>query len=249
MRVFVFASNIVGMRCLDKLAHNRDAEIVGVCTHAGRSDGVARMARFLDVPLFDDADLHDPYGRARIATLGADVAFSLYYARILKRDVIDLFPGGIINLHPSLLPHNRGSYTPTWIILESTPAGATLHYIDDGVDTGPIIAQRPVTVEAWDTGETLNRKLVEACCGLFAETLPAILAGEVEATPQPGGWPPARRRRDVEALEKLDPNQPMKIGWVLDLLRARTFDQYKGCYIEKDGRKVYLRLHMEPEGM
>lgn len=248
MRVFVFAANVVGMRCLDKLAHARDAEIVGVCTHAGRTDGVARVARFLGVPLFDDADLHSAEGRARIAALEPELAFALYYARILKREAIDLFPAGVINLHPSLLPHNRGSYTPTWIILENAPAGATLHYIDDGVDTGPIIAQRAVTVEAWDTGETLNAKLVEACCGLFTETLPDILAGNVEATPQPAGWPPARRRRDVEGLEKLDLTTPMRVGWLLDMLRARTFSAYRGCYFEANGRRVYVRVQLEPEG-
>ena len=92
---------------------------------------------------------------ADIKELGADVALSVFFGYILSPGFIDLFPQGVINLHPAYVPYNRGAFTNVWSIVDDTPAGATLHYIDTGVDTGDMIAQRRVSIEPVDTANLI----------------------------------------------------------------------------------------------
>jgi len=76
--------------------------------------------------------------------LKPDVGVSVLYTHILSPAVISAFPRGIVNLHPSLLPYNRGVHPVFWAVVDGLPAGVTLHYIDEGVDTGDIVAQKHV---------------------------------------------------------------------------------------------------------
>jgi methionyl-tRNA formyltransferase len=65
---------------------------------------------------------------------------------LITKDIINLFPKKIINLHPSFLPWNRGYHPNYWSAKENTPYGVTIHYIDEGIDTGMIIAQTEFSI-------------------------------------------------------------------------------------------------------
>jgi methionyl-tRNA formyltransferase len=108
----------------------------------------------------------------------------------------------VINLHISLLPYNRGADPTLWSVLEDTPAGVTIHYIDEGVDTGDVIAQRPVELTGDDTLATAYAKLQHAMVELFREQWPAISAGTNERAPQPPGGT-AHKVADRAAVEHL----------------------------------------------
>lgn len=77
-----------------------------------------------------------------IASLKPDYVLSYCYRFIIKSDVIALLPKKIINLHISYLPWNRGADPNIWSFLDNTPKGVTIHYVDEGLDTGPIICQK-----------------------------------------------------------------------------------------------------------
>jgi methionyl-tRNA formyltransferase len=150
-------------------------------------------------------------GDEEVLAFGADEPFvpgdprlvvSHGYRRILRRDVLDLLPGRVINLHISLLPYNRGADPTLWSVLEDTPAGVTIHYIDEGVDTGDVIAQREVELADDDTLATAYAKLQAAMTELFREHWPAIAAGTCDRIPQgPGGT--THRVADRAAVEHL----------------------------------------------
>ncbi|MEM7784879.1 MAG: formyltransferase family protein [Planctomycetota bacterium] len=75
------------------------------------------------------------------------------YRHIIGTEVLDLFPSRAINLHISFLPWNRGADPNFWSFIEDTPKGVTIHYLDEGVDTGDIICQQELQFES--EGETL----------------------------------------------------------------------------------------------
>lgn len=89
------------------------------------------------------------------------------YLRILSKEFINKFKGRIINIHPSLIPKFCGDgYYGERVhkaVLESGEeyTGATLHFVDEGVDTGPIILQKKVNVEKDETVETLQKKVLK----------------------------------------------------------------------------------------
>ena len=194
--------------------------------------------------IFDGSRLRQAETLEAIADLQPDIGLSVLFDYILKEEFLSLLPEGCLNLHPSLLPYNRGNYPNVWSIVEGTPAGVTLHYIDIGIDTGDIVAQREVVVEPVDTGETLYRKLEIASLDLFIDTWPLVASGNAPKTPQTKAGGTYHRRKDTESIDHIDLGGQYTAKYLIDVLRARTFAPYSGAYIEVDGKRVYLRLQL-----
>lgn len=117
----------------------------------------------------------------------ADLWVSVHYPRIFTKREIALPKLGIVNVHNSYLPWNRGAHACTWALVDETPHGATMHWIDDGVDTGPILLQRRVSVEPTDTTESLYEKTAEVELDIFKIGMDMILSGNLRKIPQPMG--------------------------------------------------------------
>jgi methionyl-tRNA formyltransferase len=117
-----------------------------------------------------------------------DPAFAVVhgYRVILRRPVLERLPDRVVNLHISYLPFNRGADPTLWSVIEDTPAGATIHYVDEGVDTGDVIVQRRVALADGDTLATAYAALQDALAELFRAHWPAIRAGTCPRTPQEG---------------------------------------------------------------
>ena len=96
------------------------------------------------------------------------------YMRMIKPPLLEAFPRRIINIHPSLLPAFPGLEAWRQALTAGVPeTGCTVHYVDAGMDTGEIIAQRAVPVLPGDTAETLHARIQVAEHALY----PAVLAG------------------------------------------------------------------------
>lgn len=116
-----------------------------------------------------------------------DFAVSYGYRHIIKSDVLNHMKDQIINLHISYLPWNRGADPNLWSFLEDTPKGVTIHYVDEGIDTGDIISQKLVEFDASrETLRTTYGKLSEEIIMLFQETWSLIVNGQVMAKKQTG---------------------------------------------------------------
>lgn len=82
---------------------------------------------------------------SEIIDIGPDLIISHGYKKIISKDIVSAYQGKIINLHISYLPWNRGAHPNFWSILEDTPRGVAIHFIDEGVDTGDIIFQSNIS--------------------------------------------------------------------------------------------------------
>lgn len=112
-----------------------------------------------------------------IATLNClqpDIILAVYWPYILPRDVFLSPKNGAINFHMAFLPYNRGKKPNVWPILDGSPAGISMHYIDEGIDSGPIIARRQIAVEVIDTAESLFYKQAKEFPKLFSEVWPSL---------------------------------------------------------------------------
>lgn len=117
-----------------------------------------------------------------------EFAVSYRYRYIVTNAVIYYLRGKIINLHISLLPWNRGADPNLWSFLEDTPKGVTIHYVDDGLDTGDIIAQKESVFDSPEetlasTYKKLNSEIIE----LFRENWPLIATGNAPRMKQASG--------------------------------------------------------------
>ena len=247
MRILLLANNWVGWQ-VGQWLQEQGESIVGLVVHPPQKrkfgDGIINIARVSAAHVFDGSTLRQPDVLKAIEALHPDIGLSVFFGYILRPKFLDLFPSGVVNLHPAYLPYNRGAYPNVWSIVEGTPAGVTLHYIDPGVDTGDIVARRRVLPEPTDTGETLYRRLEKACVDLFKETWPSIRSGQAPRIPQSRDEGTYHHSSDVEQVDHIDLDREYTARELIDIIRARTFPPYPGAYFTHEGRKVYMRLQL-----
>lgn len=99
-------------------------------------------------------------------------------ARILPKEVIDLFPYGILNMHPGLLPENRGLDTIEWAALKGIPQGVTTHLIDQNIDRGTLIDKREIKTYPDDTALDIWLRLQSLQLKMMIEAIERIESGE-----------------------------------------------------------------------
>jgi methionyl-tRNA formyltransferase len=246
MRVVCFCNNWLGWQALQWLTREGE-ELVAVVVHpaerAKYAEEIRTLAAEAGASVIDGAQLRDSHVVERIRDLKAEMGVSVLFGYILREPILSAFPRGCINLHPALLPFNRGAYPNVWSIVEKTPAGVTLHYLDKDVDTGDIIAQEEVPVSVTDTGASLYQKLQRAGLKLFQETWPSIRSGAVQRKPQEGAGT-FHRIRDVDGLDEIFLERSYRAGDLLNMIRARTFPPHAGVYFRHNGRKVYVRVEL-----
>jgi phosphoribosylglycinamide formyltransferase 1 len=98
-----------------------------------------------------------------LARQGVDLVVCAGYMHLLEPVFLERFPDRVVNVHPAPLPAYPGAHPLEDLLAAGAPeAAATIHYVDDGVDTGPVIASEPVPVRPGDTVETLRGRVHEA---------------------------------------------------------------------------------------
>src|SRR5688572_25850818 len=83
--------------------------------------------------VFDGSQLGERQMIDGIQQLRPELGLSVFFGYILKPPFLSIFPRGCLNLHPAYLPYNRGAHPNVWSIVDRTPAGVTLHYLDAGI--------------------------------------------------------------------------------------------------------------------
>ncbi len=114
----------------------------------------------------------------RLRFYGADIIVLAGYMRIVKRKLLDAFPRRILNIHPSLLPAFPGMASWKQALDHGVKiVGCTVHFVDEGMDTGPIILQRAVPVLDDDTPETLHARIQKEEHMAYPEAIRIAIAG------------------------------------------------------------------------
>ncbi len=160
------------------VSHHTDAR-----SRNGRELEVAKIAEQHAIPLLLPERPVDI--KEQLIALDADVAVLVAYGKIIPQSIIDIFPRGIINIHPSLLPKYRGP-TPieSPIVHGDSETGVSIMQLASGMDTGPVYAQQTISLSGTETKFDLYNTLVTKSTELFFSVLPAILDGSLHPVPQ-----------------------------------------------------------------
>lgn len=140
--VSAVASSVEGVRALDR----------------ARAGSVPAKAFVLDS--FESRDERDAAMASWLEANGVRIVVCAGFMQLLTPEFLDRFPGRIVNVHPSLLPEFAGT-RPIDDAIEAGAAetGVTVHFVDEGIDTGPIIAQERLAIAPGETGEHLRVRL------------------------------------------------------------------------------------------
>src|ERR1041384_1308080 len=169
---------------------------------------LGEVARRLSIPIKPVVNCNAPEFIAELRQDPPDLVVSAFFGQMFKGELIRTPRLGCLNTHPSLLPRHRGTNPVYWAMVdESKETGITIHQIDEGVDTGGIVAQVTVPIAPCDTHHTLYRKTVVAGSKLVEKTLRQILEHQhIESRPQPAGpWKaaPAPTPESFRVFQKL----------------------------------------------
>jgi len=191
MRIIFAGYPEIGIPSLEKLSKKH--EIAGVLTHPDRVSGRGKKrvpppikvkAEELGIPVFQTEKIDKPFMNM-ISSLKPDILVVVAYGKILKKDFIDLFPRGGVNLHPSLLPLYRGpSPIQAAILNGDSETGITVQRIAVDVDSGDILDQLRIPLYGTETTLSLTGRISILGADLLLRVLDDIEKGKETATPQ-----------------------------------------------------------------
>ncbi len=195
---------------------------------------VKAAAAAMGLPVHQPPSLKSRDLQREMAALAPDVIVVAAYGLFLPRAVLDLPRYSCLNVHPSLLPRLRGpSPVSTAIVEGETTTGVTIMQMDEGVDSGPVLAQRQTPTEESETAETLTARLFEMGAGLLVEVLPDWVEGRIQARPQDES-----RATITKLLTRADGRIDWKMSADQIARRIRGYAPWPGAYTYWGGKML-----------
>jgi methionyl-tRNA formyltransferase len=195
---------------------------------------VAGAATALGLSVVQPASLKEPEAVAELVNLRPDVIVVAAFGQLLPQSVLAIPRYGCLNIHPSLLPRFRGASPVAAAILAGNEfTGVSIMLMDEGMDTGPILARVQIPIFGVDTTGTLTAKLSRIGVQLLLEVLPRWLKGEL--TPQPQDEALASYCRPIS-------KEAGEINWGLTAAslwrQVRAYSPWPGSYAIWQGRRL-----------
>jgi len=221
-------------------------DVVAVVTQPDAPQGRSRsrlvpppvkvVAEAEDLTVFQPEKPTDGAFLLRLRDTRPDIGVVVAYGHILKPELLELPPRGMVNVHPSLLPALRGPAPVEWAVINGLEeTGVTIMQLDAGMDTGPILHQIPDHVDADVTGGELSEHLAELGAQALVETLALLEQDTLRPVPQ------------NETLATYAPKltrEIARIDWTKDAAAVarliRGLDPRPGAWTELDGVEVKL---------
>lgn len=180
-----------------------------------------------------------------------DLLLSIFFEYRVRPFLLKTAKLGGINIHPSALPHNGGFHSSFWGIVEQTPFGATFMWMDEGLDTGGVIAQKTFADDGIMTANDVRTRQRRMCAELFEENIDRLVAGDV---PWSAGQPCSYHfKKDIVAATTFTENDQVTIGRLMRLGRATAHGENGLTIRAKSGDQFRMqitvsRIPAEPAG-
>lgn len=247
MRVVFFGTPEFAVPSLRALV-GEGFDVVAVVTQPDAAQGRSRsrlvpppvkvVAEAEDLPVFQPETPTDGAFLLRLRDLKPDIGVVVAYGHILRPELLELPPRGMLNVHPSLLPGLRGAAPVEWAIIRGfETTGVTIMKMDAGMDSGPILHQIPHRINAEVTGGDLAAHLAEMGAQALIETL--AMLEQSDPPPQPVPQHESRATFAPKLTREL-----ARIDWAKDATTigrlVRGLDPRPGAWTELDGVEVKL---------
>ena len=179
MKIGYFADGPWSHLALDKIIQDKELEIVFIVPRFDTQDPVLKeKSKELGIDFLPIKDVNAPSSIEKLEEYKADIFVSMSFNQILKSDILSKPNFGFINCHAGALPFYRGRNVLNWVLInDEKEFGVTVHYIDEGIDTGDIILQKKSKITDSDNYRSILDKAILLCAEALHEALNEILSG------------------------------------------------------------------------
>jgi methionyl-tRNA formyltransferase len=224
MRVIVFASGEVGHFCVRGMLSEENRAV----THNSISLVVTTAVDAEADKIKDTAVLgglaYSAWENLDISLLNeADLILLLWWPHIIKEEVIAKARRGAINLHPSLLPYNRGKHPYYWAIVDGTPFGVSIHCVTPGIDDGPVMYQKEIPVPIWMSGGQLYKLAKQNIVALFLDHYSDIVSGNYTTVPQDEKRATFHLGKQLKGHSTIDLDRTYTARELINIIRGRSY--------------------------
>ncbi len=188
------------------------------------------------IPVLQPIKIRTPEAVAELARYEADLFVVAAFGQILSSEILHMPKYGCINVHASLLPRYRGAAPIQWAIINGEEvSGVTIMQMNEGLDTGDMLAKTVVPIAPEETGDSLHDKLMAAGAALLTETIPGIVNGSLT---------PEQQKEEDSCYARMLQKSLGKIDWEMDgayierLIRG--LNSWPGCYTVFRGKTLKI---------
>lgn len=251
IRTIFIGNGTLGLPTLDMLTSNPQYKLEAVFTSNDQLVGrkktiaeteVAKKAKEIGAKVYKIETIKSPDVVKKIRNINPDIMILADYREIVPENIFEIPRLGVLNIHPSILPKYRGpSPIVSAIINGDKTTGVSIIKINQGVDTGDVLAQIETKIRSRETAISLKKRLAEIGADLLAELIPYYIAGEIS---------PIKQKDDFSSgTIKLSKDQGKLSGRessiVIDRM-VRALNPWPGVYLVKDSRRIYLtKVHLD----
>ncbi len=231
MKILLMCDGQVGDRIACWLLDNYPEDVGAIVTISENATRIAAHAKNIPTLIYQS---EAQIAAALTALPKCNLGLLAWWPKLVSKKIIALTEYGFINTHPSLLPHNRGKHYNFWVLVEQAPFGVSLHYVDEGIDSGDIVAQSPLAYGWEDTGETLYAKALQATFDLFKKTYPQLRVQGLPRFKQDLSQGSLHYAKEIDLASQIDLDKSYRARDLINLLRARTFPGHPACIFHED---------------
>lgn len=202
------------------------SRIFGIITRiAGRKTDTPSLHQMTDsfgIPVVGSKNVNHPSSVAVVRGWKPDLIVSIHCNQLIRKKLIRSAPLGVINIHPALLPKNRGTFPYFWALVNGDEeTGSTVHWIDEKFDTGHVIVQEKIIIDEKDTVTSLANRCAVLGADLMVKAIAMIQEKRPTGVPQDEkqatyfSWPTPEAVRELKRRGR-------KYGAILDLWKTST---------------------------
>ncbi|MDP2715674.1 methionyl-tRNA formyltransferase [Rheinheimera sp.] len=186
MRIGYFADGPWSHRALELISKTNGLNVVFIVPRYDTQDPeLKKMAEEMAIPFIPVENVNTERFLNLMDEYKPDLLVSMSFNQILRRSIIDYAPLGFINCHAGALPFYRGRNPLNWVLINGeSNFGITVHYVEEGIDTGDIVEQRLYPISLDDNYGSLLHRAIKECANVLHSAILKIAKGEVEIIKQ-----------------------------------------------------------------
>jgi methionyl-tRNA formyltransferase len=181
-----FADGPWSHKTFDYLVKDPEVKISFICArYESKDETLKDLAKFYNIDYFKDKNVNSDKFISILKKYNCDLFISMSFNQIFKSKIINLTKYKIINCHAGKLPFYRGRNVLNWVLInDEKDFGITVHYVDEGIDTGDIILQKTFQITDSDNYKTILKKAYLECANILYEVVSMFKKGNVIAYKQ-----------------------------------------------------------------